>query len=126
MNTEFIENQDYNKKLENASLGACLIEKTGFSSLSGRLKEKMLYQDGSRVVYKAMAALHECCRPIDMYTVLDQIINVQKIDNINGDNIPYYLSRLTDSVVSSANLPVNCIPIGKPLSLQQSGREMDG
>ncbi len=111
MNLEFTENKHYSKKLESTTLGACFLEKTAFSSLRGRLEEKMFYQEGSKLVFQALNALHTNGYPIDLLTALDHITNVLKIENINGDNVAYYLSKLADSVTSSAHLESHCLII---------------
>lgn len=94
----------HGKELEQAILGACMLEKLAFGRIYGVLDPEQFYVDGHQLVYQAMKEMFEVNAGIDCLTVTEWIIAKKGIEKINGDNSLYYVTRLTNSVVSSAHL----------------------
>lgn len=97
---------DYN--LEGAILGACLLEKFAISRILSVIEdESIFYNEANRIVFKAMLAMLDESMPIDIFTVSQFIVNRMKIRELGEGNVAYYLVKLTNAVVSTANLEVH-------------------
>jgi replicative DNA helicase len=89
------------KDLEEAVLGAIMLEKGAFDKVVEILKPECLYVDAHQRIFRAMLALANKSQPIDMLTVVEELRLKEELDMIGG---PYYVTKLTNSVVSSANI----------------------
>jgi replicative DNA helicase len=89
------------KDLEEAILGAIMLEKSAFDTVVEILKPECFYSDAHQEVYKAMQSLAIKSLPIDMLTVVEELKVREKLDLVGG---PYAISKLTNAVVSSANI----------------------
>ncbi len=89
------------KELEEAILGAIMLEKSAFDTVVEILKPECFYLDAHQEVYKAMQSLAIKSLPIDMLTVVEELKFREKLEIVGG---PYAISKLTNSVVSSANI----------------------
>lgn len=89
------------KELEEAILGAIMLEKSAFDTVIEILKPECFYVDAHQKIYKAMQGLAIKSLPIDMLTVVEELKLREELDMVGG---PYYVTKLTNSVVSSANI----------------------
>jgi replicative DNA helicase len=89
------------KDLEEAVLGAIMIEKNAFDVVVEILKPECFYVEANQRIFRAMQGLQQKNSPIDLLTVVEELKFREEIDLIGG---PYYVSKLTNSVVSSANI----------------------
>jgi replicative DNA helicase len=89
------------KDLEEAVLGAMMLEKGAFDTVIEILKPECFYVDAHQRVFKAMQGLANKSQPIDILTVVEELRFREELDLIGG---PYYVTKLTNSVVSSANI----------------------
>lgn len=89
------------KELEEAILGAIMLEKAAFDTVVEILKPECFYVDAHQEVYKAMQSLAIKSLPIDMTTVVEELKFREKLDIVGG---PYAIMKLTNAVVSSANI----------------------
>jgi replicative DNA helicase len=89
------------KELEEAILGAIMLEKSAFDTVVEILKPECFYLDSHQEVYKAMQSLAIKSLPIDMLTVVEELKFREKLEIVGG---PYAISKLTNAVVSSANI----------------------
>ncbi len=89
------------KELEEAILGAIMLEKSAFDTVVEILKPECFYVDAHQRIYKAMQGLAIKSLPIDMLTVVEELKLREELEMIGG---PYYVTRLTNAVVSSANI----------------------
>jgi replicative DNA helicase len=89
------------KELEEAVLGAIMLEKGAFDTVIEILKPECFYVDGHQRVFKAMQGLANKSQPIDILTVVEELRFKEELDLVGG---PYYVTKLTNSVVSSANI----------------------
>ena len=89
------------KDLEEAVLGAIMLEKGAFDTVIEILKPECFYVDAHQRIFKAMQGLANKSQPIDILTVVEELRMREELDVVGG---PYYVTRLTNSVVSSANI----------------------
>lgn len=94
----------YTDELEAGILGACMIEKDAFGRTFGILEKEYFYYDTNQVVYEAIAELYSSGFPIDILTVVDFLYNRKNLKELGSYNTAYYVTKLTNIVVSSANL----------------------
>lgn len=95
----------YDKELEGAILGACLIEKHAFARIRGLLTAECFYAEENRIIFETISEMWEFGFPIDTLTVTSKIMRSGK-NMMKGQEIlnPYHIVSLTNSVVSTANL----------------------
>lgn len=89
------------KDLEEAVLGAIMLEKSAFDTVVEILKPECFYVDAHQRIYKAMQSLQQKSQPIDILTVVEELRSKEELEMVGG---PYYVTRLTNSVVSAANI----------------------
>src|SRR5687768_4380809 len=89
------------KALEEAVLGAIMLEKCAFDTVVEILKAECFYVDSHQRIYKSMQSLANKSQPIDILTVVEELRMREELDLVGG---PYYVTKLTNSVVSSANI----------------------
>ncbi|MBS1749199.1 MAG: replicative DNA helicase [Bacteroidetes bacterium] len=89
------------RDLEEAVLGAIMLEKSAFDTVVEILKPECFYVDAHQRIYRAMQGLAQKSMPIDMLTVVEELRLKEELELIGG---PYYVTKLTNAVVSSANI----------------------
>lgn len=89
------------KDLEEAILGAIMLEKNAFDIVAEILKPECFYVDAHQRVFSAMRRLSSRSQPIDILTVVEELRAWEELDLVGG---PYYVTKLTNHVVSSANI----------------------
>jgi replicative DNA helicase len=89
------------KDLEEAVLGAIMIEKNAFDVVIEILKPECFYVEANQRIFRAMQGLQQKNSPIDLLTVVEELKFREELDLTGG---PFYVTRLTNSVVSSANI----------------------
>jgi replicative DNA helicase len=89
------------KELEEVVLGAIMLEKSAFDTVVEILKPECFYLENHQRIYKAMQDLQQKNQPIDLLTVVEELKFKKELDLVGG---PYFVTRLTNAVVSSANI----------------------
>ncbi len=89
------------KDLEEAVLGAVMIEKSAFDTIVEILKPECFYVEAHQRIFKAMQSLANKSQPIDILTVAEELRSKEELEMVGG---PYYVTRLTNAVVSSAHV----------------------
>ena len=89
------------KELEEAVLGAIMLEKSAFDTVVEILKPECFYVDAHQRIYRAMQGLAIKSLPIDLLTVVEELKFREELEVVGG---PYYVTKLTNAVVSSANI----------------------
>src|SRR5688572_29821319 len=89
------------KDLEEAVLGAIMLEKSAFDTVIEILKPECFYVEAHQRIYKSMQSLQQKNQPLDILTVVEELKSREELDLVGG---PYYVTRLTNAVVSSANI----------------------
>ncbi len=89
------------KDLEEAVLGAIMLEKNAFDVVIEILKPECFYVEANQRIFRAMQGLQQKNSPIDLLTVVEELKLREELDLTGG---PFYVTKLTNSVVSSANI----------------------
>ncbi|MGF7080525.1 replicative DNA helicase [Mucilaginibacter sp. UYCu711] len=87
--------------LEEAVLGALMLEKDALSSVIDILKPEVFYRDNHQKIFKAIQYLFEKTSPVDILTVTSQLRSQGELEMIGG---AYYITELTNRVASAANI----------------------
>lgn len=87
-------------ELEQAVLGAILLEKEALIMVDGILSEKIFYKDAHVLIYRAIKSLSSEGNPVDMLTVTQELRKQGNLENAGG---AYYITEITSNVASSAN-----------------------
>jgi hypothetical protein len=88
-------------QMEDAVLGAIMLEKKSYSQVSPFLKPDHFYAERNKLVYESIQDLAHDSKPIDMRTVVSQLKKNGKLELVDG---MYRISELTSAVSSSANI----------------------
>jgi replicative DNA helicase len=88
-------------ELEEAVLGALMLEKDAYSIVSDILKPQSFYEHAHELIFTAIQNLSLLQRPVDMLTVQEQLKKEGHLEETGG---AYYLAQLTGKVVSTAHL----------------------
>lgn len=88
-------------ELEQAVLGALMIEMDAYPLVSDILKPESFYEHRHQLIYKAIASLALKQEPIDILTVSEQLRRTNDYDEVGG---AYYITTLSGKVNSSANI----------------------
>ncbi len=87
--------------MEEAVLGAIMLEKEAVITVLDILKPDSFYKDAHRKIFKAISDLSLRDYSVDLYTVTEELRAHQELESIGG---PVYLTQLTSKVVSAANV----------------------
>ena len=88
-------------ELEEAVLGALMIEKDAYPLISEILKPESFYEYRHQLLYKAIQTLAIQQKPIDILTVAQQLRSTAELEEAGG---PVYISQLAGKVNSSAHI----------------------
>ncbi|HQX42330.1 MAG TPA: replicative DNA helicase, partial [Niabella sp.] len=90
------------RELEEAVLGAIMLEKSAFDAVIETIKNpECFYVDAHQHIYRAMQSLANKSQPIDILTVVEELRSKEELEMVGG---PYYVTKLTNTVVSAANV----------------------
>ncbi len=89
------------KELEEAVLGAIMLEKSAFDNVIEILHSECFYVDAHQRIFKIFQSLAQKSLPIDILTVAEELKIKEELDIVGG---PYYITKLTNAVVSTANI----------------------
>ncbi|WP_411377004.1 replicative DNA helicase [Flavobacterium psychrophilum] len=87
--------------LEEAVLGAMMIDKKGVDEVIDILQADAFYKDGHKYIFEAIVTLFNDSQPVDLLTVSAQLRKMSKLDLAGGD---FYLIQLTQKISSSAHI----------------------
>ncbi len=87
--------------LEEAVLGALMLEKDALSSVIDILKPELFYDDRHSKIFEAIQQLFQKSRPVDILTVTAELRAMGALETIGG---AYYITYLTNRVSSAANI----------------------
>lgn len=87
--------------LEEAVLGAVLIDKDAVEVIADILPPEAFYLDAHKLIFQAVKNLFLKQQPVDLLTVTEQLKVMGKLKEIGG---AYYLVEMTNKVASSANI----------------------
>lgn len=87
--------------VEEAVLGALMLEKDAYSVISDLLKPETFYDYKHQLIFTAIQELAMKQEPIDMLTVTQQLQSDGVIDQVGG---AYYIATLTSKIGSAAHI----------------------
>ncbi len=87
--------------LEEAVLGALMLEKDALTSVIDILKPETFYKDNHKEIYEAIVELFNNSEPVDLLTVTNQLRKKGKLELVGG---AYYITELTSKVNSAAHI----------------------
>ena len=88
-------------EVEEAVLGALMLEKDAYSVISDLLKPESFYDHKHQLIFAAIQELAFNQEPIDMLTVTNRLQRNGVIEEVGG---AYYIATLTGKVGSAANI----------------------
>ena len=89
------------KEVEEAVLGALMLEKDAYTTVCDILKPESFYEPAHQRIYEAIQSLGAAQKPIDMLTVVEQLRLNNTLEEVGG---PVVISELTSRVLSGANV----------------------
>lgn len=87
--------------LEEVVLGALMLQKEAINAVIDILQPEVFYKEANQKIFAAIKSLFTKSEPVDILTVTNELKFAGELDIIGG---PYYISQLTNRVVSSANI----------------------
>ncbi|MFD1294018.1 replicative DNA helicase [Lutibacter holmesii] len=87
--------------LEEAVLGAMMIDKKGVDDVIDIIHPEVFYKEAHQLIYEAIYALFQNTEPIDLLSVSNQLRSSGNLEAAGGD---FYLVGLTQKVSSSAHI----------------------
>jgi replicative DNA helicase len=88
-------------ELEEAVLGALMLEKDALTAVIDVLQPKSFYKEAHGRIFSAIQNLFQRSEPIDILTVTQELKRTGELEIVGG---AYYISQLTNRVASSANV----------------------
>ncbi len=88
-------------ELENAIIGAIMVDKTAYDNVAEVLTPDCFYKASNQRVFKAIQSLAAKNQPIDMLTVVNELKTFGDFEQVGGFHA---IIELTKSVVSGANI----------------------
>ena len=88
-------------ELEEAVLGALMIEKDAYSLVSEILRPESFYEHRHQLIYAAITDLAVNQKPVDILTVKEQLSKRGELEEVGG---PFYITQLSSKVASSAHI----------------------
>lgn len=95
----------YNRDIEKAVLGACLIEENSFGKIQGILTKHCFYFPDHQVIYDTIGMMWRSNLKIDILTIVDYLTRQQVVI----ENMAYMVTELTNAVVSAGHLEYHAI-----------------
>lgn len=89
------------KDLEEAVLGALMLEKDAYTTVCDLLKPESFYEPANATIYSAIQRLGAAQKPIDMLTVTEQLRLDGTLEEVGG---ALFVTELTSRVASAAHV----------------------
>ena len=87
--------------LEEAVLGAMLIDKKGVDEVIDILQKDAFYKESHKNIFEAVYSLFQSSEPVDLLTVSAKLRKMGVLEKVGGD---FYLVQLSKKVSTSANI----------------------
>ena len=84
--------QPHAPELEEAVIGACLIEQEALPLIADKLRPEMFYDDHHQLIFAALMAMYHAGKKIDILTVKEELARRGNLDAIGG---PYAIVQLS-------------------------------
>lgn len=95
----------HDENLESAVVGACMQNEESLFLTNSILKEVYLYSEPIKSVYKAISDLFKANIKVDIFTVVQQLKKNNVFESVGG---AFFVTSLTNHVVSPANIETHC------------------
>ncbi len=89
------------RELEQAVLGALMLDKDALSIVIDILKPESFYEDAHQKIFYAIHRLFEKSQPVDILTVTEELKSTGNLEIAGG---AYYITELTSRIGSAANV----------------------
>lgn len=86
--------------LEEAVLGAIMLEKDALASIIDLIRPDAFYKDAHQKIFQAISRLFTKSEPVDILTVTNELRFTGELELAGG---PFYIAQLTNRVASAAN-----------------------
>lgn len=87
--------------IEQAVLGAIIIESRLFDDVVGLLKPESFYKETHQKIFGAILELSQELKPIDMLTVINSLRDSELLEEVGG---AYYIAELTKNIASGSHI----------------------
>jgi len=87
--------------VEEAVLGALMLEREAFIGVADVLTEDCFYKEEHREIFKVIRELSMKDKPVDLLIVTQELKNRDLLEKVGG---PFYITQLTSKVASAAHL----------------------
>jgi len=87
-------------ELEEAVLGALMLEKDALTAVIDKLKPDNFYKESHQRIFESICDLFQRAEPTDYLTVINELKSNGQLEFVGG---PYYITQLTAKVASTAN-----------------------
>jgi len=92
-------------QVEEAVLGAVLVDSSCIDDVAEILTPGMFYKDAHQKIYAAALELYKKSKFADLVSVTNHLRDISELEMCGG---PIYLTRLTKEIVSTAMVPQHC------------------
>ena len=92
-------------EIEEAVLGACLIERNALPEAMKIIRPEMFHMDIHVEIYRAAMALYGRGEAVDILTVTEELKRMDALERVGG---PYYIAQLSGKLASSVHLEQHC------------------
>ena len=91
--------------LEEAVLGALMLEKKTLTIVLDKLVEANFYKEANQILFRAISNLAQRMEPSDYLMVINELKTMGELEFVGG---PYYITQLTGKVASTINAEHHC------------------
>ena len=88
-------------EVEEAVLGALMLESSAFQKVSSILTVDSFYEPNHQIIYRTIQTLVNQGKPIDLLVVTRELKNIGKLDEVGG---PLYITQLTSWVAAASHI----------------------
>ena len=96
----------HDSDLEEAVIGACMIERAAMPLVADKLRPEMFYEEKNLEIFAALQSMYRSAKSIDTITLKNELAARGKLDAVGG---PYELLRISSKVSSSAHLEYHAL-----------------
>jgi len=88
-------------ELEEAVIGACLLDQSGMADVADFLRPEAFYLEANAVIWRVMLSLYERRDPVDILTVTQRIQKLERLEQVGG---AFRIAELARTMASTANV----------------------
>ena len=88
-------------ELEEAVLGALMLEKQTVFEVMDKLSHHVFYKESHQKIFESLSNLYSDSKPTDYLSVIDELKKMGDLEVIGG---PYYITQLTEKIASTASI----------------------